>query len=253
MTPARFATRKFRQRRWIVLPIAAFQGQHAAFIAAPAHQDSFDLVVRQNPAGQRPAAWQDRQMAMLAKRRNANQCIMPPERAAIAIPPRSARRIGPHAVAHAELEKPRKARLRWRSDDKTLQDADTRPGLADAHHADDRVAGHQAVGVEGDHEVVVAALIFNELGHVAGLEAVVACTPAVVQPFGARSGADLPAGEFFFLATGDLGVSGVAEQEIVELRPIAPCARRIRARFPAAKPPSQGLRCKWSWRWPYAP
>ena len=121
-------------------------------------------------------------MAMVAERRDAHQCIVAPEGSAIAGPPGAAHRIGPHAMAHAELEHAGKARGRGRADHETLQNAKLRPCLAHAHHAQDRLARHQAVSVERQHEGEITAPCVAELAHIAGLVALIAGAATIMKP-----------------------------------------------------------------------
>ena len=65
-------------------------------------------------------------------------------------------RVGAHAEPHAELEDARERAGRRQADHEALQDAELRIDLHDAHHAQDRGRGQEAVGVERDGEFVLA-------------------------------------------------------------------------------------------------
>ena len=141
--------------------------------------------------------------------------VVTPERPAIADPPGRAHRVGAHAVTHPELEDARERARRRRADDEALQDAEPRMRLHDAHQPEHRLAGHQAVRVEGQHEFAVAPEGLAEVAHVAGLEAGVLVAPAVDDRvrIGRRRA---PGGDRRLLGRRHLPVRGVAEDEIGE-------------------------------------
>ena len=142
-------------------------------MAGCAHQRGFELVMRQDRA-----AAQGRKIAMLEKRADAHQRIVPPEGTAIGGPPGGAGRIGAHARAHAELEQSREGGAGRRADDERLQNADLRVGLCDAGQLQDGVSAHVAVGVEHDHRLVGVRAACAEFADIAGLEAgIVDATP----------------------------------------------------------------------------
>ena len=72
---------------------------------------------------------------------------------------------------HAELEQPRERARRGQADHQRLQDAERRIGLHDAHEAQHRFGGHEAVGVQRDREFVCVAPALAEIADIAGLEA----------------------------------------------------------------------------------
>ena len=158
-----------------------FDRQHAHLVAGAAHERRLDLIVAEHMAAERRLARQDGQIALLGERLDAHDRVVAPERAAIADPPGLAHGVGAHAVAHAELEDARERRLRRHADDERLQDADLRMRLHHAHELDDGGAGHDAVGVERQHQFVVAAPAVAEIAHVAGLVAGVVGAAAIGQ------------------------------------------------------------------------
>ena len=81
-------------------------------------------------------------------------------------------------------------------------------------------AGHQAVGVERQHQGVVLAPALAEVVHVAGLEAGVLLAAAVDDAVAIRIGG-LPGLDGLLLGGGDGGIVGVAQHEIAELRALA--------------------------------
>ena len=96
-----------------------------------------------------------------------------------------------------------KALRRGRADDEALQDADARMRLHDAHEAQDRLARHQAVGVERQHQVVVRAPALAEIAQVAGLEAGVVGAAAIDDALRLGDVAP-PGGDGGLLGRGDL-------------------------------------------------
>ncbi len=117
---------------------------------------------------------------------DAHERVVAPERAAFRPPPGRAQRVGQHAVAHPELEQPGKGALRRRADRQALEDAEARMRLHDPHEAQDRRPRHQAVGVERQHQLGVAA--GAELLQVAGLVAGIVAAPAILDPLRLRAG-----------------------------------------------------------------
>src|SRR6478672_13408050 len=117
-----------------------------------------------------PPEWrltrQDRQFALLVERLDAHHSGMAPERTAIADPPRLTHGVGAHAVPHAELENSRERTRRRHADDKALEDADLGVRLHHARELHDLVAGHQAVGIERQHQFEVAAPLLAEFTNV---------------------------------------------------------------------------------------
>ena len=121
---------------------------------------------------------------MLDEGGDADDAVMAPERAAVALPPGGAQGIGAHAVAHPDLEQTRERRRVRQADDELLEDADLGALLDDPRQADDRLARHQAVGVEHEHEVEPMPVRAQEVPDIAGLVAGVVGTAAVVQALG---------------------------------------------------------------------
>ena len=92
--------------------------------------------------------------------------------------------------------------------------------LHDAHHAEDRFAGHQAVGVERKHQLVVAAPTLAEVAQVARLVARILRTAAIddLVRIGERS---FPSLHRLLLGGRDGGIARVAQNEVAELATIA--------------------------------
>src|ERR1019366_10381990 len=100
-----------------------------------------------------------------------------------------AHRVAADPGAHAELENPREGRGGGRSDDKGLDDADAGIGLSDSGQPQDRLAVHQAVGVERNHEFVRVAPTLAEVADIAGLVAAIVGAATVMEaPRGAPPG-----------------------------------------------------------------
>src|SRR4051794_34521498 len=131
---------------------------------------------------------------MLYERRDPDDRVMPPVRPAVALPPGTADRVGPHAVAHAELEDPRERARARQPYDQLLQDADLRVRLHGLGQPHDRGTGHHAVGVEHQQEVEVAPTPLKEVPKVAGLVPVMLRSAAVLGA-NAVPRPSLPAGE----------------------------------------------------------
>ncbi len=153
---------------------------------------------------------------MRQKGREPHDGVVSPKRSAIPGPPGGAHRIGAHAVAHPELEDAREGGDRGRADDEALENADTRIGLADSHHPQDRRAVHQTVGVERDHEIIGRAETLAKITDVSGLVAVIA-RPASVMQLGRVVALRISPGlEGRLLLRRDRGVARVAEHEPIE-------------------------------------
>ncbi len=127
-------------------------------------------------------------------------------------------------MAHAELEDARERAGRRHADHQALQDADLGMRLHHAHQAHDLVAGHQAVGVERQHQGVVLAPAGAEIAHVAGLVAGVVGAAPVDDAF-AVGVSGLPGCDCRFLGGADGRVVGVAQHEVAEGSP-SPARRR---------------------------
>ena len=119
-------------------------------------------------------------------------------------------------MAHPELEDPGEGGGRGRADHQRLQDAQPRVALHDAGHAQDRLARHQAVGIERQEQVVALAPAPQEVADVAGLPGVVAGAAAIDGVSEPRA----PALHRRVLGGGDLGLGGVGEDEEVVGMPL---------------------------------
>ena len=106
------------------------------------------------------------------------------------------------------------------------------------------VAGHQAVGVERQHEFEVAPQRLAEVAHIAGLEAGVLVAPAVDEAVRAGSATSRrQAASAASSAAATAGIVGVAQDEIGEaLRP-RPVASRLRFTTSSRRRRAPGPRC----------
>ena len=155
LAPALVAADELDQRRRVLLPAEILLRQHAHLVAGAPHQRRLDLVVAQHMAAEHAVAGQRRDVAMRDERREPDRRVVAPIRAAVGLPPGAADGPGAHAEPHAELEDARERAGRRQADHQPLQDAELRIGLHDAHEAQDRGRGHEAVGVERDREFVL--------------------------------------------------------------------------------------------------
>ena len=151
LTPADIAADELERVRRIVFIRPAFDRHDANFVASAPHQRRFDLIMGKDRPPERRAAHQHRQVASLVERLNPHNRVMPPIRPAVGRPPGLPHGVGAHAKPHAKLKDPRKCRMRGRSDDQALENANLRIGLHDADEIDDGLARHQAVGVKRQH------------------------------------------------------------------------------------------------------
>ncbi len=170
LAPAQIPPQEFDERRRILLPAIVLDRHHAHVIAGAPHQHGFDLVVAQHFTAEDRVGRKRRQMAMLEKRRDAEDAVMSPIGPAIALPPGCAGRVGAHAEPHAELEQAREGAGRGQADHQTLQNAELRIGLHDAHETQHRFRRHEAVGIERDRKFVLCAPALAEVADIAGLE-----------------------------------------------------------------------------------
>ncbi len=143
--------------RRVLLPAAALLRQHAHLVAGPAHQRRLDLVVREHVAAERRLARQDRQVAVLAERARCARARCGPRTG------RNRRSTRPspwcRRACRGACRTGRCARRRSRDGTPTTRLC-RMPSLGCACMMRTRrtigVAGHQAVGVERQHEVEVA-------------------------------------------------------------------------------------------------
>ena len=122
----------------------------------------------------------DRQPAVRAERRDADDRVVAPVRALVALPPGLPGRPGAHPGAHAELEQPREGGRRRQPDRQMLHDRQRRIRLHGAHQAQHRRRRHLGVGIERQHQFEPLGVVVEELHHVAGLEAGVRGAPTIM-------------------------------------------------------------------------
>ena len=211
LAPAQIALDEVRQAGRVLLPALELIGDDAHLVARRAHQRGLHLVMAQHMAAEGRPAGQQRKAAMGDEGLQPDDGVMAPIGPARSLPPGDPDGMGAHAMAHAELEDPREGALRRLAGNQRLEDAEPRIGLHDPHQAQHRRGGHQAVGIEHDHMVVVAVGPLGELAQIACLEAGIRRPAPVVKESGAGM-AKLERGEFALLGRGDLGLAAVAQQ-----------------------------------------
>ncbi|MND59351.1 hypothetical protein D3C80_505490 [compost metagenome] len=145
LAPAQISLGEIGKCRRVGLEALRLDRQHPNFVTTATHIGGFQLVMAQHMPAKRRCARQDGQMAVGSERSRADQGVMAPIWSAIGIPPRRAHGECAHAMAHAELEHPRKPAGRRHADHKRLQDTDLGPRLHRCDKPDDRITGHDAV------------------------------------------------------------------------------------------------------------
>ncbi|MNZ38199.1 hypothetical protein D3C78_556660 [compost metagenome] len=194
--------------------------------AGTAHQRGFDEVVGKDCTGERTLARQRRQGAVLDERLHADDRVVAPVVRLAQLPEVQAG--GEQRAVHAggELLQARIQGVHARGLRPGLDDAGVRVGLHQAHQAAQALAAHDAVGVEYDHVLVLAAPATAEVVEVAALALHPAPTAAVedaAEAFGFA--AHVQPG--LLLGHGDVGVVGVAEHEEVETVEVAAGGHRL--------------------------
>ena len=185
-------------------PLVAFgpvqQGRGALLVAAgevlgeanappgAAHQGGLDKVVAQNLPAQRGDARQDRQVAVVAERGDPQDCVVTPIISLAAGPEREAPQERRGIQFGRELLPAGQHAHPADGGGRGLQDAAGGVGGDAAGHLDQRGPGHQAVGVERHHEVVVVAPPLHEFGDVARLARAVLGPVPVVDVLAGRQG-----------------------------------------------------------------
>ena len=116
---------------------------------------------------------------MLAERRDADDGVVPPVGALVALPPGLPGRPGPHPGAHAELEQPRERGPGRPPHRQVLHDRQRGIGLHGPHQPQHRIGRHLGIGVERHHQFEAGGVAVEEIHDIAGLEAGVGGAPAV--------------------------------------------------------------------------
>ncbi|MNO76991.1 hypothetical protein D3C76_680860 [compost metagenome] len=204
--------------------------------AGTAHQRGFDEVVGEDGPGERALARQRRQGAVLDERLHADDRVVAPVVRLAQLPEVQAggEQRAVHTggeLLHARIQGVHAGRL-----GRGLDDAGVRVGLHQAHQAAQALAAHDAVGVEHDHVLVLAAPATAEVVEVAALALHPAPTAAVedaAEAFGFA--AHVQPG--LLLGHGDVGVVGVAEHEEVETVEVAAGGYRFERRPQACEHP----------------
>ena len=140
---------------------------------------------------------------------------MSPVGSAIALPPGTAERIRAHSQAHSELKDPCKCARRRQPDNQALQNTQTRVALHDADHAQNRLRGHQAIGIQDQSEIEFVTPARHEILDVSRFESGVVRAASIADAHVWRPAlAQAPNAGFFGLDTFRPG--RVAENEDLE-------------------------------------
>ena len=201
------------RRALLVAPAEVFGQTHAP--PGPPHQGGLDEVVAQNLPAQRGGAGEHRQVAAGPERLDPQNRVVAP-----VVPVRP----GPQAEAPqedrgvqpgGELLPPGQHAGAADRRRRGLQNAAGLVRGDAAGHLDQRRPGHQAIGVEGDHELVVPAPAFHEVRHVPSFAGGVLRAVPVEDAFALRQGVgQVRPGAF--LGEPHVGVRAVGQQEEVE-------------------------------------
>ena len=135
----------------------------------------------------------------------------------VAVPPHPrAQARADHRARHpgSELLEPREHGVAVDDERLALDDAGVGIRLHRRRESDDRLAGHQTVGVEDDHMRIVAAPVNDEIGDVARFTGQILAPPPVIETGVRQSCAKRD--ESALLGDPDIGVGGVGQQEEVE-------------------------------------
>ena len=218
LAPAAVALQLVDQMRRRLLVAALQLGQQPDFVAGAAHQRRLDEVVRHDLAGQAATARQLGQRAVTHEGLHAQDRVVAPVMRLSELPVGQAGREQRAGHAGGELLHACMQRVVAASARRGLDDAGAGLRFHQAHHREQRLAAHHAVGVEHHHVAVGLAPAAAKVGHVAGLAPGAALAPAVVDAHRAGTRGELvaqpaPGGEFG-VAQGR--VRGVGEQVDVE-------------------------------------
>ena len=181
MAPSPVASREIDQRGRALFVRAAEVGQHVNSKARAPHQRRFDEIVAENVPAERRLARQVRQSAMVGERARPDNRVVAP---VVAVPPHPrAQTSADHRACHPgrELLEPSEHGVAVDDERLALDDAGVGIRLHRRREFDDRLAGHQTVGVEDDHMRVVATPVNDEIGDVARFAGQILAPPAVIE------------------------------------------------------------------------
>ena len=223
--PAFVAAQEFRHGRRVGFQAAILRRQAAHAPAGGLQAHTLDHIVGQDAA----AIGQRLQPRMAAEGLAAEDGVVAPIGAGIALPPGLARGPAPHARAHAELEQPREGRRCRPPHDQLLHDGKARIRFHDRDQTQHGVRRHHAVGVQRDEERGFPRVMVQEVHHIAGLEAVIGGAAAIAdgRAAGAAGGEGADGG---LLRRRDGGVLGVRQQPQHEAIRRAPRRQPIQQR-----------------------
>src|SRR5215475_10114449 len=99
---------------------------------------------------------------MCNERTEPKHCVMTPIWPAISLPPRTADRVGAHAVSHAKLEDTCKSTGRRQADNESLQNPQFRICLHDPDQQQRCLGSHKTIGIEADGKFVLGTPMLAE-------------------------------------------------------------------------------------------
>src|SRR5207247_9633950 len=179
LAPAAVALHLREQRRRRLLVAAPEVVGEPEAPPRPPHEGGLHEVVAQDLAAERLPPRQPRERAVLREGLDADDRVVPPVLAVAELPVVESGRE--HRAVHAarELLQAREQRACVHGRGGGLDHADARVALHELDEADERLAGHQAVGVEHDHVAVAPAPAPAEVGDVAALSLIARLAAAI--------------------------------------------------------------------------
>ncbi len=180
LAPSPVARGEIDQRGRALLVGAAEGRQHVDRVSRAPDQRRLDEVVAEDVAAERRPAREIRQAAMIGEGAGADDGVVAPVVAVAPHPGGQSRGDDRAGDAGGELLQAGEHRVAVDDERQALDDAAVRVRLHRRRETDDRVARHDAVGVEHQHVRVVAAPAGDEVGDVAGLAARVLAAPAII-------------------------------------------------------------------------
>src|SRR5262249_46417601 len=197
LRPAPVARGVVEDVRWHLLPAAAQVRELSHLVSRAAHESGLDEVVTEDIATERRPAGEPRQRAVLREGPQANDGVVTPVVTLSHLPVREPG--GEHRALQprAKLNQTPEERLATCGERERLQDADARVRFHRTRQCDERMAAHDAVGIEHDHVFVVGAPAPHEIRYVARLALTAVAAAAIEHPAGAEALAQaLPQGLF---------------------------------------------------------
>ena len=212
--PSSVARGEVDQRGGAFLEAAAERREHVDRPTSPAHQRRLHEIMAQDMTAERRPPRQIGHPAMIGERACANDRVVAP---IIAVAPHPERQAGGDdgaGDARCELLYAREQGVAIDDQRQALNDSGVRIGFHRRREPDDRIRGHQAVGVQDDHLGVGGAPARDEVGDIARLAAHVLSSSAIEQTRRRKSLAHRQ--QRPLLGDPDVGIGGVGEKEIVE-------------------------------------